>query len=285
MIEWYNKVDTIRSEDFLPRLLLAACEWVDSAEYYFDNSMRQDEPHIALQYTLSGCGIFEVGGKQINVGEDELFIAQIPADNTKYYYPGGEEQPWRFVFCCFAGEAAFDLYGKITAKYGHIFRLCRQSPVISQLLEFEKTLEKPITAAEGAAFVFALITSLVESCNKNEQYSYNNLLVDKAINFIRNNLGKQLNVSETADALSVSREHLTRVFGQHLGISPRRYIENERLHTALGLLRNSDLSSKSIAYQCGFGSPGQFGRVFMRKMNDTPEKYRRRKNAAMLPLP
>ena len=94
--------------------------------------------------------------------------------------------------------------------------------------------------------------------------------------------GKQINVSEVAMALDVSREHLTRLFGQYLNISPRRYIEKERVYTSINLLRNTELSSKQIAYMCGFSSASQFGRVFMRIIKDTPGNYRTRLNVPVV---
>ena len=49
---------------------------------------------------------------------------------------------------------------------------------------------------------------------------------------------------------------------------------NLRIEAAIKLLSSTDLSIADIAYQTGFGSATYMTRVFKKKLNTTPGKYR-----------
>lgn len=284
MIDWYSKIDTLKSESFLPRLLFASGETIGDPSYYWENSDRPDTPHILFKYTLSGRGNIEVDGQVMNVDPGQGFLMNIPANNTKYYYPANSKLPWKFIYCCFTGTAVSSLYNEITSKYGHVFSLNSEHQLIRDILELRQFDVKAVNATNGADFIFRLFTALVHSSNEQEFNCTSNLLIDKAMDFIRANLGRQINVSEVSMALGVSREHLTRLFRQYLDVTPRNYIEKERLYTSLGLLRETELGVKQIAYRCGFSSASQFGRVFRRIMKDTPGNYRIRSTVPVVPF-
>ena len=274
MIDWHSKIDTIKAESFLPRLLVASGETVDSTAYYWDNSKRSDKPHILFKYTLAGCGMIEVGAQMYKVEAGQCFLMCIPGKNTKYYYPPDSPVPWSFVYCCFHGGRVEALYSRITAKYGHLFPLSRTGQIIERIMGLRYLENKTINAADGADIVFSLFTALQRSKNAEELTSSGNQLISQAKQIIVDNLDGQINVSYVADALGVSREHISRVFQAYLGITPHNYIEKERIYAACRLLRDSTLSIKQVGDRCGFGSPSQFGRVFKRLTKETPGNYR-----------
>ncbi len=282
MNQWYSKIDTIKSESFLPSLLAGGCQCVDNVDYFWDNSRRSDCPHVVFQYTLQGRGVLEVDNEQYDVDAGKGFLLAIPYMNAKYYYPPDSDENWRFIYCCFSGGGAWHLCRQITSKYGYVFNSAPDSDLVRQMFSLKQFAGRAISAAVGADFVFRLLTSLVESKNACQLNQAGNMLIDRCVQYIRDNLSEPINVSEAAARLNVSREHLTRLFSTYLNITPRRYIERQRIYAAMGLMRDSDMSIKEIAFQCGFASSGQFGRVFRRLMNDTPDEYRKRKKISLL---
>ena len=59
----------------------------------------------------------------------------------------------------------------------------------------------------------------------------------------------------------MSREHLTRIFQQNMGITPYKFILLEKMEYACNLLRTTTLSVKEIAYETGDSSPEHFSRL------------------------
>ena len=74
--------------------------------------------------------------------------------------------------------------------------------------------------------------------------------------------------------------HQCRVFTRHFGISPLRYLNNQRLERARELLVNTATPVKRIAHDTGVNDPGYFIRLVRRLFRLSPARYRRQHAAA-----
>jgi transcriptional regulator GlxA family with amidase domain len=76
----------------------------------------------------------------------------------------------------------------------------------------------------------------------------------------------------------VSVRHLNRLFGQHTGVTPARYVERVRVAAAEELLRRSRAPLAAVASGAGFGSVETMRRAFLRAGGVPPGAYRSRTN-------
>jgi transcriptional regulator GlxA family with amidase domain len=67
-----------------------------------------------------------------------------------------------------------------------------------------------------------------------------------------------------------------RRFQQATGMAPLEYVHTLRLEEAKQMLEASDLPIEAIANEVGYEDAGFFSRLFKRKVNLTPARYRRR---------
>jgi transcriptional regulator GlxA family with amidase domain len=74
----------------------------------------------------------------------------------------------------------------------------------------------------------------------------------------------------------VSVRHLNRLFVEHVGITPARYVERVRVSSAKELLRRSSDPLATVASQTGFGSVETMRRAFLRAGHGTPGAHRYR---------
>ena len=79
-----------------------------------------------------------------------------------------------------------------------------------------------------------------------------------------------------AAAAAMSVRHFTRVFTAEVGDTPSRFVERVRLEAARGELETSADTLDLVARRCGFGSAETLRRVFQRRLNVSPDAYRRR---------
>lgn len=84
-----------------------------------------------------------------------------------------------------------------------------------------------------------------------------------------------LSLPALAGRVNMSPRHFARLFRAETGVTPGRYVEAARIETARRRLEESGLSVEAIAVACGFGSAGNFRRVFAKAMAVSPFEYRR----------
>jgi AraC family transcriptional regulator len=81
-------------------------------------------------------------------------------------------------------------------------------------------------------------------------------------------------VDELANLCDLSPRHLGRAFKESTGQTLGNYVKESRLSKAKGLLRDTQLSQKEIAYRLGFSSPSSFCVAFGKAAGMTPKQFR-----------
>jgi AraC-like DNA-binding protein len=94
------------------------------------------------------------------------------------------------------------------------------------------------------------------------------------INFLKENIFRDISVEEMAEVMRLSRSHFSRLFGKEMGTSPRLYLEDLRLKAAMDILFREGSSVKQAAIECGIPDVNYFCRLFKKRYGISPRKYR-----------
>ncbi|MEM7593741.1 MAG: AraC family transcriptional regulator [Cyanobacteria bacterium P01_A01_bin.83] len=96
----------------------------------------------------------------------------------------------------------------------------------------------------------------------------------QAIDYIHNHFNQTIKLSEIAELLDMSQYYFCRLFRESTGVSPYRYIIQQRIDRAKKLIENSKRPLSDIAFECGFSSQSQMTQHFRKLVGVTPKKYR-----------
>jgi len=99
-------------------------------------------------------------------------------------------------------------------------------------------------------------------------------LLRKAIQFMKENISKPIEIDAIAKAATVSRRTLYGLFRLELDKSPVEILTSFRLERARMLLRLSEQKVSGIAEECGFGTHRSFNRLFIKSERCTPSVWR-----------
>jgi len=95
-----------------------------------------------------------------------------------------------------------------------------------------------------------------------------------ALEYISENYGEAIRISELADMCHLSETHFRRLFHCIMSVSPLDYINTTRIYTSCSLLRTTDDSVLSIAVKTGFSTVTTFNRNFSKVVGTTPLKWK-----------
>ena len=99
--------------------------------------------------------------------------------------------------------------------------------------------------------------------------------VIEAIQFIRNHIQSQMQVTDMADAVCLSRRTLERRFLKTLGRSVQQEINRQRIDHIANMLLHTRMTRVEIAQSMGFTSVDNLRRFFQRHKDMTPLQYQR----------
>jgi AraC family transcriptional regulator len=95
------------------------------------------------------------------------------------------------------------------------------------------------------------------------------------INYIEDNLSARLNLDILSEKAGISKYHFCRIFKNHIGISPMKFIMSMRIAKAKALLKREDANISKIASSLGFNDLSSFTVQFKNVTGTTPIKFRK----------
>ncbi len=98
----------------------------------------------------------------------------------------------------------------------------------------------------------------------------------RVIDHVDAHLSEPLTVERLAARVHLSPSRLSRLFAEHLGTSPQRYVERQRMTRAKQLLDLTDRPVAAIARELGWRDPLYFSQRFRHLTGQSPTAYRQR---------
>ena len=108
----------------------------------------------------------------------------------------------------------------------------------------------------------------------NSVTSYNSRRIEKVIEFLNTQYDKKITLKDAAKIANMSEVSFSRFFKANTGISFIDNLIDIRLGHASRLLIDTNYSINEIAYSCGFNNISNFNRLFKKKKNYAPKKFR-----------
>lgn len=95
-----------------------------------------------------------------------------------------------------------------------------------------------------------------------------------ALKYIKEHYMDEIYISKLADSCALSETHFRRIFHDCMHLSPLEYINSVRIHTACVLLRTTDKTICSVAFDTGFSSVSTFQRNFQKYIGMATHEWR-----------
>jgi AraC family transcriptional regulator len=97
--------------------------------------------------------------------------------------------------------------------------------------------------------------------------------------FVESNLERPLHMADLARRAGLSEFHFARAFRTSMGMTPRSFLEQQRIARARTLIENTDRTLADIALATGFGTQSHLTTAFRRAVGFTPAVYRRNRRS------
>ncbi len=276
---------TIISAHSFPSLpqLVSVVDEIETAPYHIYNTPNNIAAESytqsgQLSITLSGSCIFYKNGVFTEVPPGHAFLYHYKDTEARYFLPQDSGEAWHFVWAEFRGGNIVNLIDDITGRYGHVFRLQKNSQLTRDLLSLvpEKRMNICMPPEESSRQAVNFLMSLVREENLTSSTPQTEL-ISRAQEMLAQN--SNISCAELAGQLDVSREYLSNTFHKLCGKTIQEFRTEIRMQSAIGMLHSSNLTCKEIALYCGFGSYSSFFRSVYARFGMSPEMLRAQNGA------
>lgn len=240
-------------------------------------STRHVHDAFEIYYMKEGSCTYHIENHTYKVLQGDVIL--IPGNTSHRTAYGGAAHSRLLVNC--SGDYIPE---PVRERLGAIGYLYRNRKAISQIEELFAKIEHEYTHADVLSpevlkcFTAELMFVILRHKNEHEIKKDDSDFVTTVQEYIRNNYMNEVKLSALAEMLSVSQEHLSRVFKQETGVGFKDYLVQFRLQKAEDMLKHETGRAVSeVAYACGFNDGNYFSYKFKKAYGISPTEVRRKK--------
>jgi len=174
----------------------------------------------------------------------------------------------------------FMLFKSFFDKILEIFSFCleddqfsRQYSGLNPSILRSDNFEKLYDFESVKMHVLNIVSLFLESGDRTSEPQMS-FIIRKSIDYIEQNYSRNISLSNLATNVEVSRNYLSFLFKQELGLNFSHYLTETRIKHARRMLIESNMKIYEIAERVGFDSPYYFSKVFKEVTGVTCRDYR-----------
>lgn len=234
-----------------------------------------------LLIVTKGCATRQVGIKSFEIFENEvLSVARLKVATVDSY-----SEDLDGFYCHFSNDFLADntlllnwqltsnQFNKITVDKARADRICQLLSLINDLFRSNRDQHKKLIAQYLRTVITEINFQGIEAGP--QKNSKKRDLVADYIELIDAHLDKGYRISELAEMLHVSPNHLNKTVKNNLGRSAQSVYNEILLQEAKVLLLQTSKDIGEIAFELGFSDLSYFGKFFKRMAGQSPLAYRK----------
>lgn len=238
--------------------------------------------HYVFHLILSGKGSFKSGGKVFHLKERQGFMLY---PETPVWYSADADTPWEYIWVGFTGQSA----GKMIAKtamspdlpaISFVERFDRERDLLFEIVNTIKAGGTESIIESYGLFLQFMSHLARERSGRPEAAAQDapkptaEQYVERAKDYIRANLSRDITTSDVAAHLGLNRSYFYKIFSESCGKPPSQFITWYRLNTAWHLLNYTSMPVAEIARTVGYNDPAYFSRCFSTCYGKPPNSVR-----------
>jgi AraC-like DNA-binding protein len=234
----------------------------------YKNKRPPTKMYYVFEYVLNGRGYIHINGEWQTLEAGCLFI--IGKDDARNFYSDPNE-PMHKLWVSFASEYIDLMMLKWNVGSG-IYKV----DLKGCFEEIYNLHSSPLSQEEKLAVIAENIHKIILAASAVKKTNAKNI-IGLIENELISSIYSKASLDEIAKKLYMSRTNLIRLFKKNTGITPYKFILDEKIKVAKALLSTTNMSVKSISEKLSFSDEHYFSHLFKEKVGISPLKYKSQK--------
>ena len=238
-------------------------------DYYIK---RNTFPPLLLLYVRKGTLCLDLGEEHYEASEGQILF--FDCKQPHHYYAKTELE---FLFLHFDGPQAHQLCKYINQPSGALIdgeSNERIHQALADMIQFH-TENGNESVFSSSNRIYQLLV-LLDNPGLPARLKKHDDSIDRAILYIRSNIGKKITLRELAEMCGLSDYYFSHLFKEIIGFSPSNFIINSRIDRAKTLLVTTNLPISEISRQVGYPNSSNLIVHFTQRVGCSPLQFRLR---------
>lgn len=233
-------------------------------------SREGSSPSTSVEYVLSGKGYLTANGKKYSFTAGDCILMK---HHSHYKLDPDETDPPEKIWICVLGtlpDILMDAYGLNGDT------LISHADIKDELMQIHSIAKQNMDTAAAAPIFHSAVIKMSAALGNMPKTAGKSEISDKVYEIINKNVFGDLCLDDIAAKFFMSKVQLIRVFKHDFGVTPYRYFLMRKIDVAKELLRDTNMSVKSIGEKLSFSDEHYFSKIFKRIAGTPPGKYRKK---------
>lgn len=142
-------------------------------------------------------------------------------------------------------------------------------------LDISHPLFHPYLQGRGTALFVKLAAKFGDTYSYGVAGNISERQLQKAIEFINENLSNTISLTDISDAANISKSQLIKIFREEMHTTPISFLGDRRIDAARRMLSETDMPIAVIAAEFGYSDQSHFTRRFKAATGHTPNFFRK----------
>ena len=232
------------------------------------HQIRLSSKLTAIEYVLSGSGTIIIDGSSYSVNKGDTYIL-VQGKNQNYY--SSSDNPLEKIWFNCTGQLAIELLKLYGLSDRVVFHNVYSYPYIEKMHKIMS--ENSDSSLNKASLLYHEIIQFLSKTTSADESVLTP--VNSIRNYIDCHISENIKISDIAEFLSYSPDHIIRIFKATHGITPHQYIINSKMQIAAALLRSTKKPIKEISDELNYAEVHHFSALFEKTLGVRPSVYRK----------
>jgi AraC family transcriptional regulator, arabinose operon regulatory protein len=269
-------VEQVKKNNLICEFMITDIGFYPQAEFHYKERRNGASGNIII-YCVDGSGWCEAQGERRKIQRHDVCI--IPA-GVPHKYGADPKKPWTIYWLHIEGDKANQLAGNKT----YTIQLLNEEPelYLQRIRLFDEIFSRISITSNMRNLEYAnmlawnfLATLFYHDLLIPEITAKGKSLIDCTIDYMRNNLDKNLTLTDFSKQAGLSISQFSNIFKQKTSTSPMSFYMQLKIQKSVQLMENPNKRIKEIAMELGLEDPFYFSRIFTRVMGMSPANFKR----------
>lgn len=225
---------------------------------------------VGLVHTFKGSGKIITTKREFLVNKDEAIFVNF--HDVMCFESAGEK--WEFYTLWFR-------IGNVNIPMNKVLKVpifANEREEMNAIINYLNTNEY-LNCCKANTLAQNIILSVIAESYEDDSTVYSGDM-GKIVAYIQQNINSEILIADLAKICAFSKNHFSNLFKKHYKMTPKNYIQEEKLKRAAFLLVNTSKSISEIAAELSYYSPAYFTSCFRKHYNVSPSEFRHSEHGA-----